>query len=111
MSGHSSINRGVDDMNRQHIDDGGWFDSDAAARYTTSRENGISAATGSEWSEEMLYITRKGVCVLWHHSRGPIAGETWRTVDATEAAEWLVRTGHDITQDKKIRAAVDAAEV
>jgi hypothetical protein len=88
-------------MQRQHIDEGGWFDSDAAEKYTCCSWTDC-------YSEEELYITRKGVCVLWHHSRG---GETWRKIDAIEAAEWLIKTGHDTSQDKKIRAAVDAAEV
>lgn len=86
-------------MHRQPIDDGGWFNRDAATPFDESDyfdgRNRISTATGSQWEHETLYLTRTGVYVLHHRSQWQGSHDTWMRVDAAAAADWLVRNGHE----------------
>jgi hypothetical protein len=85
-------------MNRQPLENGEWFDIDAAKHWEEDTyfdgNNHISCATGSQWEHQTLYRTAKKSWVL-HSSREDHARDTWVIVDATTAAQWLVTNNHD----------------
>ena len=98
-------------MKRQPIEGGSWFDLDRAEHYPESTHwngnNHISDATGSQWNHETLYCTRGGVYVLNYWSQWQGSGESWTRLDATEAAEWLVRNGHEPPEGELADAAAE----
>jgi hypothetical protein len=101
-------------MTRQAIDEGGWFDRDAAKRWSEGTRwdgsNHISVATGSQWEHESLWRTKRGVYVLHAWSDWQGSGEGWTRIDASEAAEWLIRNGHEATSGE-LQRAVTALEI
>ena len=87
-------------MTKQMIDDGaGWFDLDAASRYTETtyydrRGNEISRATGDQWSSEELHRTKNNQWIIhWSSVRG--AEDQWASVEDFDAASWLLRCGYE----------------
>lgn len=95
--------------NRQPLDDGGWFDLDTAQSWdettTYNGNNHVSDATGSQWEHETLYRSDKGAWILEHTSQWQGRLPTWRRVDPAEAAEWLIRCGHDVPEELADAAA------
>ena len=86
-------------MQRQALENGGWFDVDAARWVDEDTywdgNNHISVATGSQWDHEELYVTRQGRFVLHHSSQWQGSQDEWEEIDARDAAEWLVRNHRD----------------
>jgi len=78
---------------------GRWFDVSSAEKYKEAVEwdcnNFISVATGSQWDHEILFRTKSGKWVLncWSQRSGTL--ETFKEVDDSYAAKWLVRNKHD----------------
>jgi len=89
-------------MERQILDDGGWFDPSASEKWDEKTRwdgrNRISLATGSQWNHEILYRTRSGTWIVnwWSQYQGRT--ETYRQVDVTEAVAWLIRNKHEIPE-------------
>jgi hypothetical protein len=61
--------------------------------------NNISCATGSQWSHERLYRSRKGRYWLesWSDWQGTTPHAEWLSFH--EAACWLMANGHDLPDD------------
>lgn len=97
---------------RQPIDGGGWFDLGAATAFKESQHfdgrNMISDATHSQWEHEKLYRTKRGTYVLHAWSQWQGSGESWQRLEVTEAADWLVRNGHDLETVAEPAAAAEA---
>ncbi len=58
--------------------------------------NNISVATGSQWSHEALYLSRKDryYLVCWSDWQGSRPSAHWLT--EVEAARWLASQGHEL---------------
>lgn len=102
-------------MKRQAIDEGGWFDIEAATKFEEDTfwdgRNHISRATGTQWNHEVLYCTRKGVYVINHYSQWQGSHEHWTKISAQAAAEWLIKNGHEPPDDALAAAAAAEQEV
>lgn len=103
-------------MNRQKIDDGGWFNLDSAKVWKEDTHwngnNHISNATGSQWDHEALYKTSKGKFVLNHWSQWQGSKEAWAIISPSEAAEWLVQNGYEPSEaSPEVEKASIAQEV
>jgi hypothetical protein len=61
--------------------------------------NHISVATGSQWTHETLYRSRKGRYYVEHTSQweGSTPHAEW--VSPEEAARWLLANGHEVPED------------
>lgn len=83
---------------RQHLGNGRWFETDSAKVFEEDRwfdgSNHISKATGSQWSHEELYRTRKGLWVLHSWSQWQGSQDSWEILEPTEAYRWLIAQGH-----------------
>ena len=88
-------------MNRQPIDGGGWINLETAQKFVEDRNwdghNMISAATGSQWSHEVLYRSVGGVYVLHTWSQCQGSRDTWQRISVNEAVEWLLRNDYEPT--------------
>ena len=77
----------------------GWFDEDKAIRFTEDRRsngsNLISVATGSQWSHEALFLTRKHRWVLNEWSDWQGSADLYSFVNEQDAFRWLVANRHD----------------
>ena len=86
-------------MKRQPIDNGNWFDIEAAKQFHESTfwngSNHISVNTNCQWSHESLYRTKSKKWVLncWSGYQG--SRETWEEIENEAAAKWLVKNHHD----------------
>jgi hypothetical protein len=100
-------------MRRQPIRGGSWFDRDKAVRWEEGSDwdgnNWISVATGSQWEHEALYKTRMGMWVLRRWSEWQGTRSSWRAIDESRAAAWLVKNGHG--DDQVLAAKVSELEV
>ena len=89
-------------MKRQSIDGGGWFDLDAATKYeessTWNGQNHVSDATGSWSDHEELFETKGGSWIVHHWSQWQGSTDLWREIAPQEAAEWLIRCGHELPE-------------
>lgn len=78
---------------------GRWFDVEKAERWEEGRyfdgRNMISKATGSQWKHEALYRTSSGRWIIHWLSDYQGVADRWVEVSAEEAAEWLIRNGHE----------------
>jgi hypothetical protein len=85
-------------MKRQNIDNGKWFDLDAAETWEEDTwwngNNHISRATGDQFAHEQLYRTAKGTWVLHAWSQWQGSGQSWTEIEQGEAMAWLLRNGH-----------------
>lgn len=65
--------------------------------------NHISRATGSQWSHETLYLSKKGNYWIEHTSQmqGSVDHAEW--IDQHGAATWLIVNGHELPEDLKER--------
>lgn len=101
-------------MNRQPLDDGGWFDLDTAEHWDeATRHDGrnmISIATGSQWDHEELYRTRKGLWVLHAWSQWQGSTESWQRLSTPIAIEWLIRNKESDAAERHGAAEVEAME-
>jgi hypothetical protein len=68
---------------------------DEATRWNGN--NHISRATGSQWEHERLYRTPAGIYVLHHWSQWQGSTESYEQISADEAAAWLSRNEHTIS--------------
>lgn len=86
-------------MQRQALDTGGWIDVHKATDFQEATywngSNLISRATGSQWDHEALYRSVKGRWVLCCWSQREGTPEGWTEIDHDQAAQWLVRNGHE----------------
>lgn len=103
-------------MTRQSIDDGGWFDLDSATGYSEDTRwdgfNMVSKVTGTPWDHERLFITRRGIYILYHWSQREGSRDRYVRIDAREAADWLTRNDHEApSSDAALTKAVVSAEV
>jgi hypothetical protein len=100
-------------MKRQAIDDGGWFDLDAATQFdedtTWNGSNRISVNTRSQWEHEALYLTAKGKWILnaWSQRQGTL--QTWTKIEPAAAVTWLIR--NDCTVPEDLRHLADGSEL
>jgi hypothetical protein len=76
----------------------GWFDPDKAAKFEEAAwwngSNHVSKATGSQWDHEALYLTAKGSWVLNHWSQYQGSVETYESISAEAAVEWLIKNDY-----------------
>jgi hypothetical protein len=90
-------------MNRINLDNGTWFDADAAKKWSEGTyfdgNNHISKATGSQWDHEDLYRTKGGKWVISWWSQYQGRDERIEEVTAQEAHAWLARNGKKIPKD------------
>lgn len=102
-------------MARINLGHGRWFDTDKARLFEEARrfngQNHVSIATGSQWEHEELYLTRKGVWILHEWSQWQGSRETYETVTADTAKQWLIDNGHGDDADALFPGALAAAEV
>lgn len=86
-------------MQRQALDNGNWFDRDAASCFGEETRwdgnNFVSLATGSQWDHQDLYRTKSGRWVLHGWSQWQGSADSWTEIDDTQAARWLVRNEHE----------------
>lgn len=86
-------------MSRVALEGGRWFDPDKSRSWEEGRRwdgrNHISLATGSQWDHESLYMAEGGAWILRRWSQWQGSRETHEEIDARQAAEWLVRNGHE----------------
>jgi hypothetical protein len=84
---------------RQALDNGTWFETDSTQRFDEATywdgQNHISCATGGQWEHETLFRTKGGKWVLNAWSQWQGSGESWVGINDAEAAQWLVRNGHE----------------
>lgn len=96
-------------MKRQALNDGGWFDVDAATMYEETQHhdgrNMVSNATGDQWEHEALYCTGKGTWILNHWSQWQGSRETWERITPEEAAAWFVKCEKPLPDSLTTKAA------
>lgn len=106
-----TIYEGLQEMARQAIDNGSWFDLDKATVFMeATRWNGnnrISVNTNSQWAHEALYRTAKGSFVLNSYSAYQGSQETWEVIDDQSAVDWLIRNERDVPKDLQHLEAVN----
>ena len=78
-------------MNRQAIDAGGWFDRDAATKYTGAEGDYYS----DDWHGQDLYRTASGTWIVCHYSCVQGESDRWIVVDSRAATRWLVENKYD----------------
>lgn len=61
--------------------------------------NHISVATGSQWSHQKLYKSRKGRYYIEHTSQWQGSRDHAEWVSEQEAARWLLANGEDLPDD------------
>lgn len=75
----------------------GWFDLNAAEKFEEDTffdgSNHISRATGSQWSHQKLFRTKKGQWVL--HTWGGYGNASWVFIGDAAAKEWLLTQSED----------------
>lgn len=93
-------------MRRITLEDGTWFDADAATTWAEARRwdgnNHISVATGTQYEHEALYRTRKGRWVInrWSDWQGSL--ERYEEVGEETARRWLAKNDHEHDADLEI---------
>lgn len=63
--------------------------------------NHISVATGSQWTHEALYRSRKGRYWLEHTSQRQGSKDYAEWLSEHTAAQWLLINGHELPEDLK----------
>ena len=100
-------------MARINLGGGKWFDPQRAQQWSEkTRWNGsnhISVPTGSQWEHEELYRSRSGAWILHEWSQWQGAGESYRTIGADTARQWLIDNDHDV--DEAFPGALAASEI
>ena len=85
-------------MKRQVLDNGKWFDVDAATRFEEDTwwngNNHISKATGTQWDHEALYRTASGTWILHWWSQWQGSEDRWTELTAEQASAWLIKNEH-----------------
>lgn len=105
-------------MNRQAIINEfgpyGWFDMDKAQCWQEDSwfdgSNMISRATGSQWAHQELYRTASGNWVLCDMSQYQNVETTYKLIEPSTAAHWLVANCSDdelSELDLEIRSTID----
>lgn len=91
-------------MTRYRMDDGTVVDTARATGFwdedtTWNGNNWISVATGSQWSHQRLYESRKGRYYIEHTSnfQGTTPHVEW--VSPQEATRWLLANEKDLPED------------
>src|SRR3990170_2886758 len=92
------------DMSRYRMDDGTVIDTDRAATSwdedtSWDGNNHISKATGSQWTHQRLYQSRKGRYYIEHTSQWQGSTPRVEWISREQAAQWLYSNGHDLPED------------
>jgi hypothetical protein len=88
-------------MTRTVLTDGSnrWFDRAKSESFEEDTywngNNMISKATGSQWEHETLYRTIGKKWIVGHTSQWQGSTDTYEEISDQEAAEWLIRNGHE----------------
>ena len=87
-------------MERTMIDGGPrWFDTSKARAWDEDTwwdgSNQISVATHTQWEHERLYRTPKGVWVLCSWSQWEGTPTTYREINTSAAAVWMLANDHE----------------
>jgi len=76
-------------------ENGSWFDADKAELYKEDSnhdgKNWISAATGSQWSHEAIYVTKSGKFILNCYSDYQGSSESYEVISKEKAARWFAK--------------------
>lgn len=91
-------------MSRYRMDDGTVVDTDNAVQSWDEEtdwdgNNHISRATGSQWSHETLYKSRKGRYYLEHISQMSGSRPHCEWISKRAAAAWLLANDHEVPDD------------
>lgn len=93
-------------MARYRMEDGTVIDTENATAHWEEAtrfdgSNHISVATGSQWTHQMLYRSRKGRYYIEHTSQwqGSTSHTEW--VSPQEAARWLLANNQELPEDLK----------
>lgn len=101
-------------MQKQALDGGGWIDLDACRTWKEDKNfdgsKMMSAATGSQWDHQCLFLTAKGRWVLHSWSQWAGIGETYERIDVSGAANWLVQNDYDETDVPELAGTIAALE-
>lgn len=100
-------------MARIPIENGGWFDDEAAHIFRGKQRwdgrNYVCVNTGDAFRRESLILTRKGSWVIWRQSDWQGETDYYGLFTDKEAVEWLVRNGQEIPS--RLRDLVAQGEV
>ena len=91
-------------MSRYRMDDGTIVDTKNASRSWDedtfwNGNNFISRATGSQWTHETLYRSRKGRYYVEHTSQWQGSHDHAEWISNHEATRWLMHNDHDLPGD------------
>ena len=91
-------------MSKYRTEDGTIVDTDRATAHWEEDtrwdgHNQISRATGSQWTHQTLYRSRKGRFYTVHTSQWEGAQDHVEWVSPQEATRWLLINGHPIPEE------------
>jgi hypothetical protein len=91
-------------MSTYRMDDGTVVNTEDATKYWSEDtrwdgNNHISVATGSQWTHQTLYRSRKGRYYVEHESNETGSGSHAEWVSNQEATRWLLANNHELPAD------------
>jgi hypothetical protein len=90
-------------MSTYRLDDGKVFDTDLAKEHWDEQRdfdgrNHIGRSTGSQWRDDVLFLTSKDRWVLVHSSRVQGEGSSAEILTDEQAVAWLLHNDYDVPE-------------